>query len=163
MNLRIMGTLGLALGIVLLIPATSAFAQTTVVQPAPAPPPPPSTVVVPAPQPGAVTTETSTGPNTALITTGLVSFGLAYGSSVIVASQSNHQGDDRLYIPVAGPWLDLANRGGCSDINNSRCNGETTNKVLLVVDGVVQGAGVLAVVGGILSAGSSGTTRTTTV
>jgi len=154
MNLRILTTLGLALAIVVLVPATSALAQTTVVQPAPAPPPPPSsTVVVPTPRQAAVTTE-SGGPNTALISTGLVSFGIAYGASVIVASQSEHPGDKHLFVPIAGPWIDLANRGRCN-VNNTSCDGETTNKVLLVIDGVVQGAGALAVIGGLLSTGGS--------
>ncbi len=160
MNIQTKATLGLALGMSILFPAATVHAQTTVVQPAPANPPPPATVVVPTPAQAAQTTEVDTGPNMALLTTGLVSFGIAYGSSVIVASQSNHQGDNRLYVPILGPWLDLADRGGCNNLNNSACDGETTNKVLLVIDGVVQGAGAIAVVGGILTAGSSGHTTT---
>jgi len=139
--------LGIALGMAILFPIATAQAQTTVVVP-------------PAPQAAQSVETDATGPNPLLVS-GLVSFGVSYGSSVIVASQSNHPGDDRLYVPVLGPWLDLNDRGGCSDINNKSCDNETTNKVLLVIDGVVQGAGVLAFVGGILEPNGTTTTRTT--
>ncbi len=157
---------GIAVGLSLLLPA-AAFAQTVEVQPAPAPqpvvveqtPPPAPTVVVPPPR--ETVTETDTGPN-ALLMTGLVGFGASYGAAVIVAAESDHQGDNRLYVPIVGPWLDIADRGDCP-IRSSACDNETTNKVLLVADGVIQGASALAIVGGILSAGSSGSTRSTTV
>jgi hypothetical protein len=89
-------------------------------------------------------------PNAALITSGVIMFGASYGASVVVASQSNHAGDDQLYIPVAGPWLDLANRGSCRSTVDFSCDNETTNKVLLVADGVFQGLGVLQILGGLI-------------
>lgn len=89
-------------------------------------------------------------PNAALITSGVIMFGASYGASVVVASQSNHAGDDQLYIPVAGPWLDLANRGTCRSTVDFSCDNETTNKVLLVADGVFQGLGVLQILGGLI-------------
>lgn len=157
---------GVALGLALLLPA-AAFAQTVEVQPAPAPapvvveqtPPPAPTVYVPPAR--ETVTETDTGPN-ALLMSGLVGFGASYGAAVIVAASSDHQGDNRLYVPVVGPWLDIADRGSCP-VKNSACDNETTNKVLLVADGVIQGASALAIVGGILSVGSEHHSRTTTV
>jgi hypothetical protein len=53
-----------------------------------------------------------------------------------------------LYAPVAGPWLDLANRGECPP--SSSCGNETAYKALLIADGVLQGVGVLQVISGLL-------------
>jgi hypothetical protein len=156
--------IGLTLGLALLLPAV-ASAQTVEVQPAPAPapvvvqqtpPPAPATVVVPPAQ--QTVTETDTGPNPLLLS-GLVGFGASYGAAVIVAASSDHQGDNRLYVPVLGPWLDIGDRGSCP-VSNSKCDNETTNKVLLVADGVIQGASALAIVGGILSPGTTATQTT---
>jgi hypothetical protein len=106
--------------------------------------------------------ETYSGPNRALISTGLVTFGLAYVPAVIVAGTSPQPADNHLYIPVAGPWMNLADRPACggapalSDNNNNvpssiPCDAETTNKVLLGVDGVFQGIGALTTLVGLLS------------
>jgi hypothetical protein len=108
-----------------------------------APPPQPTTV---APR----TTERAvsyTGPNVPLITTGLGMFGLSYTPALIVGAMSSQSADRNLYIPVAGPWLDLANRPGCT---GRACGSETTNKVLLGVDGVFQGVGAAMTVVGLL-------------
>ncbi len=123
--------------------STASRAQgTTVVQA------PPQTVVA---QPAPVAEQAGySGPNRALIATGLVTFGLSYIPGVIVAGESSQPADHHLYVPVAGPWLDLANRPACGP-NNVGCDTENTNKVLLVVDGVFQGLGVLSVVAGFLS------------
>ena len=83
------------------------------------------------------------GPNDKLISHGLFTLGIAYSASAIVALQSNLSSDDTLYIPVAGPWLDLAERGACDE-----CDHEGLNKVMLVVDGIVQGLGVLQIAAG---------------
>jgi hypothetical protein len=103
--------------------------------------------------------ETYTGPNRALISTGLVTFGLAYVPAVIVAGTSTQPADNHLFIPVAGPWMDLADRPACGAApiesvaaNNAiPCDMETTNKVLLGVDGVFQGIGALTTLVGLLS------------
>lgn len=89
-------------------------------------------------------------PNGALIASGVVMFGAAYGASVVVASQSNNPADSRLYIPVAGPWMDLAARPNCPSTLQIACRNETTNKVMLVADGVFQGLGALQMLGGLL-------------
>jgi len=80
------------------------------------------------------------GPNREMIGSGVVTLGISYGASVIVGAQSDHEGDKSLFVPVAGPWMDLTTRGGC---NVEPCGHETANKVLLVVDGMDAGeAGV---------------------
>jgi hypothetical protein len=121
-----------------IVVATCAVAQAQYAQPATGQP----AVVVPPAESNTV--------RTTLITSGLVTFGVAYGSSVVVAATSNHEGDHHLYVPVIGPWLDLANRPGC-DVNRTACDNETTNKVLLVVDGIFQGAGAVSLVAGLLT------------
>jgi hypothetical protein len=141
-------------------------------QPAPAPGQQPvtnqPTVVVnpPAPQPAPppVTVEANTAPapvvqpeyeviedtyNAPMFTSGALVFGLAYGASVISAAASDDErGNHRLYVPLAGPWLALSDRGSC-DISRSSCDHETTVKVLLIADGIFQAAGVLAMLDGV--------------
>jgi hypothetical protein len=80
------------------------------------------------------------GPNWGLLTSGLILFGGTYTASFVVAATSGHAGDQALYAPVVGPWLDIANR--CPN----GCNDDAGRKVLLGFDGVVQGIGVLAVI-----------------
>jgi hypothetical protein len=91
-----------------------------------------------------VATET-TGPNRAMLHSGIVVFGLSYVPSLIVASTNSRSDDDYLYIPVAGPWLDLGHREPCVS-----CGNESLNKTLLVFDGIFQGVGALEVVGSFL-------------
>jgi hypothetical protein len=91
-----------------------------------------------------------TGPNTGLISSGFITFGVPYVTSVIIASQSNHEGDKNLYMPVAGPWIDLANRGGCDGINQPTCATETGYKVLLAADGLLQTVGAVEIFAGLL-------------
>ena len=93
---------------------------------------------------------TVTGPNRALLHSGLFTFGVPYIASVVVASTSDHPGDSNLYIPVVGPWMDLADRGGCGGFGQRSCGGETGYKVLLVADGILQGFGALDIVGAFL-------------
>ena len=119
--------------------SSASFAQDTVVvnQPAPAPAAEGSTAGY-------------SGPNRALIGSGLVTFGLSYIPAVIVAGESGQSTDHHLYVPVIGPWLDLGDRPGCG-AGSIGCDSESTNKVLLAVDGVFQGLGVLTTVAGFLT------------
>jgi hypothetical protein len=73
--------------------------------------------------------------NRPLLGTGLVLFGGTYAASAIVAAESTNPHDNpNLYYPIAGPWMDMAQRGlGAGD------------KVLLAFDGVTQGVGALTV------------------
>jgi hypothetical protein len=139
-------------------PSLAQAQETTVVtQPQPQP-------VVVAPQPTGTTAETrrvTTGPDMGLIGTGLAVFGVTYGTSVIVAAASDHQGDDHLYVPIAGPWMDFADRGGCGD-GRSSCDSETTVKVFLALDGIFQAVGVLTMIGGVLHPQTKTVTETRT-
>jgi hypothetical protein len=138
-------------------PAPTTTSTTIVVPPAqPTPPPPAPVVVQPVPMANVtpapivpVSEETEDEWNAPMFTTGALVFAGSYGASVIVASSSDRKGDDRLWVPVVGPWLDLADRGTCP-IEMTSCDHETTDKVLLVADGVFQAAGLLAMVDGIV-------------
>jgi hypothetical protein len=158
MNRLCLGTAAALLVAGQLVFASDAYAhdKTVVVQP-PAPNASPR-VAVTQPQPvetrpvGAETVRAQyAGPNTMLIGSGLLVFGVAYGTSAIVAGTSDHPGDRHLYVPVVGPWMNLADRGSCGGRLDRSCDNETTNKVLLVADGVFQGIGVLSIIGGFLS------------
>jgi hypothetical protein len=100
-----------------------------------------------------------TGPNRAMIGTGVMTFGLAYIPAVIVASQSSQDVDRKLYVPVAGPWMNFVNRPDCRT-SGIPCDTEKTNKVLLVVDGFFQGVGALTTVIGLLTPENERTVRT---
>lgn len=88
------------------------------------------------------TVESKTWPNVPLLATGLVLLGGSYGASVIVGAASDRKEDDKLFIPVVGPWLDLHQR----DCNANPCSNEGLNKALLIGDGVLQGVGALGVI-----------------
>lgn len=89
------------------------------------------------------------GPNRALLGSGIALLGLSYVPAVVIGAQSTQSADQKLYIPVAGPWLDLANRPPCSGAD-ACASGESGNRALIAVDGVFQGVGALLVVGSIL-------------
>jgi hypothetical protein len=95
---------------------------------------------------GIVTKEYSL-PNAGLVTSGAFLFGTAYGTSLIVAATSDRAEDKRLYVPVAGPWMDLTKRERCS-AGRLQCENETTYKVLLVANGLLQGIGALEMLSG---------------
>lgn len=82
-----------------------------------------------------------TWPNRPLLITGLVVLGGTYGASVIVGAASNRESDEKLFIPVVGPWLDLKDR----DCDADPCDRETLNKTLLIGSGALQGIGALSV------------------
>jgi hypothetical protein len=146
-------------------PATvtpSTTASTTIVTPAPAPAPAPAptpvVVVNPDPQPARTTIVTHDPEtytvydawNAPVFATGALVFAGSYAASAIVAGTSDHVGADRLYVPVAGPWLALNDWGDCP-VAEPRCDKNTTDKVLLIADGVFQAAGVVTMLTGILS------------
>ncbi len=144
---------------------TSACAQEAP-PPAPPPPPPPApqvrirapsaVVVAPTPPRDVVVVE-ERSPNAGLIGGGVIMFGLSYGTSVLVGASSDREGDQHLFVPVAGPWMDLANRGPCP---STGCGNEVANKVLLVTSGLFQAAGVLQILGGFLFPETRTVTRT---
>ncbi len=140
-------TLGVALG-ALLLASTTALADE---QGAPAArvnltlqqDPDRVTIITPAAG-GATSDETYQTMNSEVLVGGVVLFGASYGAAAIAASQSERDADRRLYVPLVGPWLDLADRGDCP-IENQSCDDETTNKVLIIGDGVLQAAGALLI------------------
>ena len=140
--------------------APTPTSTTTIVTPAPTPAPQPQPViVVPDTQPRTTTVVThdpETGTevydqwNAPVFATGALVFAGSYGASAIVAGSSDHVGADRLYVPVVGPWLALNDWGDCP-IEEPRCDKNTTDKVLLVADGVFQAAGVITMISGVLA------------
>ncbi|MET0594228.1 MAG: hypothetical protein ABW133_16115 [Polyangiaceae bacterium] len=95
-------------------------------------------------------TVTTTGPNRELLHSGIFALGVPYVASVIVAASSDRSEDKHLYIPVAGPWMDYANRGGCGGEGQPSCDAETAYKILLIGNGILQGIGALEIVGSFL-------------
>ncbi len=86
-------------------------------------------------------------PNGNLVAGGVLTLGLTYGTSVVVGATSDRASDQYLFVPVAGPWMDLANR----DCWNNPCGvDEAGNQVLLMASGIVQAAGVLEIAAGFL-------------
>jgi hypothetical protein len=83
--------------------------------------------------------------NRPLLLTGTLFLGGTYLASGVDALTSGRQADrNNLGIPVAGPWMDYANRG-CSTPGQCNSN-ETGYKALLILDGIGQGLGALAMV-----------------
>jgi hypothetical protein len=131
-----------------LVACTLSFASSsraddvTVVTATPSPP----VVIEPAPAPDTVRTHTETSsPDMREIGGGVVTLGISYGIALGVAATSAHQGDDHLYVPVVGPWLDFGDRGGCAA---GSCDKENAYRAVIVVDGVFQALGALSIVSG---------------
>jgi hypothetical protein len=142
-TLVVMACAALASGI-----SKAAYAQSTVFVPVQSPPP-------------RIAAERSVLPNPALLSSGVGALTVSYVPSVIVAMISDHKADDNLYIPVAGPWLSLANRGcsgptvltesGPLEISSGRnCGTSGIEGFFLVADGILQGVGALGIVGAFL-------------
>jgi hypothetical protein len=111
-------------------------------------PPPIAAVTVPSPAPQSLDRRTRVrGPSLVMLGAGIVSFGDAYVIAGIVGATSSYQPDRRLFVPVLGPWLDLADRASCSPTGAGSCHTERVNRASLVIDGVFQGIGVLAIAG----------------
>ncbi len=88
-------------------------------------------------------------PNRPLIASGFITFGIPYTVSVFVGATSPREEDRALFIPLVGPWIDLATRGGCPVLAGD-CRGETAAKAGLIVDGIFQGIGMITLVSGFL-------------
>lgn len=86
-----------------------------------------------------------TGPNRSMLHSGVVTLGVSYVPALVVAMSSSESYDKKLYVPVAGPWMDFASRD-CK----YNCSHETMNKALLVTDGIFQGIGALQIIGSFL-------------
>jgi hypothetical protein len=109
------------------------------------------TAPTPASQPTAIEETTYVPPNRAIIATGIGAFLGAYIPGVIVAIANDRSYDDKLYIPVAGPWVALSDRPPCgSGIGQTGCTLSNTYEWFLIASGIVQGLGVLAVALGVV-------------
>ncbi len=84
----------------------------------------------------------------ALVAAGVITFGLAYVPAVSVATTSSLPIDKHLLVPIAGPWIDLANRPYCGPGGLS-CNAEIGNQALLIVDGFFQGLSLIQLLAGV--------------
>jgi len=94
-------------------------------------------------------TVTESVPDGRWLSVGGLVFGTTYLTSLVVAGTSSYRADQRLYVPLAGPWL--AARGECgSNLRYPACGHETRNDALLVGDGIGQALGILQIVGGFL-------------
>ena len=88
--------------------------------------------------------ETTSYVNRPLLVTGLIFLGGTYAASAGVAAESSRASDrPNLYYPIAGPWMDIAQRN-CNSAHP--CSGETGNLTLLALDGIGQGLGAIALV-----------------
>jgi hypothetical protein len=103
----------------------------------------------PAVSPPTVQQISYTRPNSSLLEKGIFAFSASYVTSVIIAVVNDNSYDKRLYVPIVGPWLDLADRPGCGGIGQSPCGTEAVYKLLLIVAGSLQGLGAAATVVGL--------------
>jgi hypothetical protein len=114
-----------------------------------------ATVIVP-PPPTPVLTERTFIPNRTLLGSGVGTVLAAYAPSVVFGIVSDHKGDNNLFIPVAGPWIDLGARNcsgatvltpnGPYDLSSrSNCGTSDIERAALITSGIVQGAGFLQV------------------
>jgi hypothetical protein len=126
-----------------------------------APAPPPAEPVAPAPATQSETVTQRGGPSTAELSSGVITLGITYGAAAVVAAESPAQADHRMFVPIAGPWMALANRPGCGGATGPSCSTETAYTVLIVADGIGQALGSLMIVGAFLHPET--VTRTTTV
>jgi len=78
-------------------------------------------------------------PNTPLLVTGGILFAGTYVTTAAVSGANGPIDDRDLYIPVVGPWINLAER------NTDREN-NTRDTVLIAGSGVLQGLGLLMAV-----------------
>jgi hypothetical protein len=97
------------------------------------------------PAPEVCVTEATSPVNRPMLTAGLLFFGATYAASAATAYVSSRPEDQRyLYIPVAGPWLDIAHR---RETTSRAATNEGFNTTLLFFGGAAQGLGALMVLG----------------
>jgi hypothetical protein len=93
------------------------------------------------------TTTQTTGPRVWMVESGAVVLTFAYMPMVVVGASSRLSADRTLLVPIAGPWIDLAQRPSCAPA--PACTSESSTRGLLVVDGVFQGVGALTLLAGL--------------
>jgi hypothetical protein len=90
-------------------------------------------------------------PNVPLLTTGGLTFLAAYVPSFVVAATSDHDDDKWLYLPIAGPFVDLATRGCSNNIQTGTCGTTAWERGALIASGSVQAVGAAMIVGSFFS------------
>jgi hypothetical protein len=117
---------------------------------APAAPTPASSWPAPAAAVKPMPEETPTADSApgALIGAGLFVLAASYMPAIAVAESSDSRVDEHLYVPVAGPWLDLVRRPTCNAID---CSTEFGNRALIATDGLLQGLGAFMTLVGLLT------------
>jgi hypothetical protein len=90
---------------------------------------------------------------------GIFTIALPYFASVAAATGT--EGHNNLYVPVAGPWMDLAARPSCGPRSMPCTDSEDLTRFLLIGDGIIQGIGALEVLVGLATPGTPHTVRTT--
>lgn len=146
-------------------PARSPTATVVMPTPAGAQPPPPQAqtpIVIVNPNPRVVTVAKTPPPeryyelheawNQHLFTSGAVVFAGTYGVSAIVAATSDHNGSEWLWIPVAGPWIALADwDNNCplqgTNLERPSC-ASTGDQILLGISGGLQAFALVTMIGG---------------
>jgi hypothetical protein len=99
------------------------------------------------------------GPSRSMLFSGVGTFGISYGAAAVVAATSDLDADHRMFVPIAGPWMALSGRGGCGVGTPRSCDAATTDKVLIITDGVFQALGALLIVESFLNPETITTTR----
>lgn len=87
-------------------------------------------------------------PNSDMLSTGTGLFIISYGGSAVAGALSDRPEDKKLFIPVAGPWMDLAGRS-CTEAMPCGPN-EDISRALIVTSGIVQGIGALLTLGSLV-------------
>ena len=85
----------------------------------------------------------------ALVFGGIVT-ALAYAPAAVVGAESSRHADRVLFLPLFGPWIDLAGRDKCitppqvatdTSVPTDPCVAETGNRVGIIISGVAQAIG----------------------
>ena len=87
--------------------------------------------------------EVTVSPSAAYVASGTIALSLGYGVATVVALSTTYDADRLLFIPIAGPWIDLGLRPPSTTEENWARLG-------LVVDGVAQIAGLVLLVTGLV-------------
>jgi hypothetical protein len=87
------------------------------------------------------------GPNRVMLINGVAIFLGTYAVSAVAGGLSDTKGDEKLFIPLVGPWLDLAER----ECSFGECTfREDVNIAHVIGSGVAQAAGLGLVLGSFL-------------
>lgn len=142
--MNIKSVLGLGVAMATVVTTSGAFAQDATA-PADVTPVSPSTNTVistgatPMPYGGDVPTKETSYPNRPLLITSALIGVATYVPTAAIGATSSRDEDKYLFIPVAGPWIELGNR----DCNARPCENDTTAKVLIIGSGILQGIGAI--------------------